>query len=158
MAFCSVLQWYKEVSAHLPYKALGFLGAVSVELFRGCIFVVNSREVSRKASSSHPNLGLDICSPSMEGVWTIGLASLPLPYAPNGLALTQDISKHLQMLPATSFPTSSLLLFPAVLSLFPCPNVAGICGNSSNNLPGNTRGTEQGLSVADALEVPLGDR
>lgn len=42
------------------------------------------------------------------------------------------------MLPAISFPASSLL-FPAVLSLFPCPNVAGICGNSSKSLPGNTR-------------------
>lgn len=87
-------QWYTEVSAHVPYKALGFLCAVSVKLSRGCLVVVNSRKVSRKASSSHPNPGLDICSPSMKHVWPIGLASLPLPYAPNGLALTQAISKY----------------------------------------------------------------
>lgn len=122
-----------------PIQSSGFLCAVSVKLFRGCPFVVNSRKVSRKASSSRPNPGLDTCSPSMNDVWPFGFASLPLPYVPNGLALTQAISKHLQMLPATSFPTSNLLLFPAVLSLFPCPNVAGSCGNSSNNLHGDTR-------------------
>lgn len=55
------------------------------------------------------------------------------------LALTQAISKYLQMLPAISFPTSSLLLFLPVLSWFSGPSVAGICGSSSNNLPGHTR-------------------
>lgn len=129
----------QRIMSPSPIQSSEFLCAVSVKLVRGCPFVVNSRKVSRKASSSHPDLGLDICSPSVKDVWPIGLASLPLPYVPNGLALTQAISKHLQMLPATSFPTSNLLLLPAVLSLFPCSNVAGSCGNSSNNLHGNTR-------------------
>lgn len=74
-----MVQWCKEVSAHLPYKALGFLCSVSVKLFRGFPVVVKSRKVSRKVSSSYANLGLDVCSPSMKDVWPVGLASLALP-------------------------------------------------------------------------------